>query len=97
MTNLNGFTHVDGQEGDQLPARIRSTVKEEPCWFMAKFMVVDDGEASSEVTLIRAWGLEQGDKVINQGRRGPVLHVSGNMSVSVIHRGSCRGWKSWEV
>ena len=60
-------------------------------------MVAGEGEASSEVTLIRAWGLEQGDKVINQGRRGPLLPISGNLSVSVIHGGSSRGWKSWEV
>ena len=64
---------------------------------MAKFMVAGKGEASSEATLILAWGCEQGDRVINQGRRGPVIPVSDNLSISVIHGGSSGGWKSWEV
>ena len=46
VTELKGLTRADGQEGDQLPARIRSTIKEEPCWLVAKFMVAGEGEAT---------------------------------------------------
>ena len=54
VTGLNGLTRAEGQEGDQLPARIRLTVKEEFSWLVANFMVEDEGEASSEAVLIRA-------------------------------------------
>lgn len=97
MIGLNGLARAEGQEGDQLPARIRSTVKEELSWLVANFMGVDEGEASSEVVLIRAWGLEQGGRVIKQGRRGPMHNVSSSCSVYVIHGGSSKRWRSREV
>ena len=51
MTRSNWLAHAEGQEGDQLPAWIRSVVKAEHSWLVADFMVVDEGVASSEAIL----------------------------------------------
>lgn len=97
VTNWSALLRADGQEGDQFKAVQGLTVMEELCWLVANLMEEGEAEESSEANLLRAWGIEQDDDVINRGRRGPALPVSSDLCVLVLYGGSNEGEKSGET